>query len=58
MEEKTQGDFIPIKHFEPFKFEIVLNGYEFYWDIRKLNWLQKMLLRLLGIKITKYKEEK
>ena len=34
------------KEFKPFKFEIVLNGYEFYWDIIKLNWMQKTILKL------------
>ena len=47
-----------IKEFKPFELQIDCNGYRIYWNVIKLNWLQKLLLRLLGIKITKYKEEK
>lgn len=56
--DKITTDYTELgKIFEPYKFEIKLNGYELYWNIIKLNWLQKILLRLLGIKISKYKED-
>lgn len=34
------------------------NGFIVAIDLRKLNVIQKFILRLLGIKITKYDEEK
>ena len=60
MEDKYTSEFkgeyaIDVK---PFELKIDIQGYSFYWNIIKLNWLQKLLLRILGIKITKFKEDK
>lgn len=55
MKEKLQDGFVKMDFVEPFELKIDMNGYKIHWNVIKLNWLQKILLRLLGIKITKYK---
>lgn len=42
------------------KYFVILNanGFIVEIDIRKLNIIQRLMLRILGIKITKYDEEK
>lgn len=52
----TTTDYIEAKFFKPYELRIDCNGYKVHWNIIKLNRLQKLLLRLLGIKIEKFKE--
>ena len=55
MESKLTGEII-----EPPKYFITLNynGFIVEIDLTKLNVIQRFILRLLGIKISKYDEEK
>lgn len=55
MESKITGELLePPKYFVTINF----NGLIVEIDLNKLNVIQKFILRLLGIKITKYDEEK
>ena len=56
-QEDNITSYVPMEFPKPFEMKIDINGYKFYWNIIKLNCLQKLLLRLLGIKITKFKEK-
>ena len=51
MNKKINGNCI-----EHYKLEIVIQGYAFYWDITKLNCIQKLFLKVLGIKIKKIRD--
>lgn len=55
MESKITGELL-----EPPKYLIHINynGFMIEIDLRKLNVIQKFILRLLGIKISKFDEEK
>lgn len=55
MESKIIGKVVePPKYF----FTVNFNGLIVEIDLRKLNVIQKFILRLLGVKISKYDEEK
>lgn len=48
---------IGIKDFPQYFIKFDFDGFIVEIDIRKLNFIQKMILRILGIKITKYDEK-